>query len=557
MEQTDPKQDIVQRLKAANNVLVTVSANPSVDQLSAAIGFTLLLNKMGKHATAVFSGAIPSTIEFLQPEETLEKNTDSLRDFIISLDKSKADKLRYKVEDSVVRIYITPYRTSLTSDDLEFSQGDFNVDAVVALGVKKRDDLDQAIVAHGRILHDATVISVNNHGVSEIGAINLNDESASSLCEMLVGISEQLQADALDQQISTAFLTGIVAETDRFSNQKTSSLTMSLSAKLMAAGANQQLVASKLVTQTPTSSSDASSMTGQPAVTNEDGALDIDHKSTDDAKDEEIQNILDSSATNPAPEADVDDIHIDEHGTLHATAPESQDEESAKSQRLVLEPPTLGGKLTANSEPEALDPSTDPLTTKQNDQPLLTHDDSSSEDAQNDQPEELPEPHHDPTLTDLEKTVHSRHVAGVDDRDDTAPKQAKTDEDSADPTPEPIQQPEQSDAPEAGLDEARQAVEAAMAASSGEQTAVEHLEADNSAPTEQSLPTTGAVFSEPGQPAPIVPEFTMPENLVPPAQPTDATASPTSDPTAPPPVPPPMMPPAFGMPDQNQPPAQQ
>src|SRR5580700_20731 len=81
---TDPHQQIVERLKKANNVLVTVSANPSVDQLAACIGLTLLLNKMDKHATAVFSGQVPSTIEFLQPEETLEKTTDSLRDFIIS-----------------------------------------------------------------------------------------------------------------------------------------------------------------------------------------------------------------------------------------------------------------------------------------------------------------------------------------------------------------------------------------------------------------------------------------------------------------------------------------
>jgi len=84
---------------------------------------TLLLNKFGKHATAVFSGEVPSTIEFLEPESTLEKTTDSLRDFIIALDKSKADKLRYKVEDEMVRIFITPYRTSITQNDLVFSQG--------------------------------------------------------------------------------------------------------------------------------------------------------------------------------------------------------------------------------------------------------------------------------------------------------------------------------------------------------------------------------------------------------------------------------------------------
>src|ERR1700722_3832904 len=98
------QQQAADRIKQANSVLVTVSSNPSVDQLAACIGLTLALNKMGKHATAVFSGMVPSTIEFLQPDKTIEKTTDSLRDFIIAIDKSRADKLRYKVEDKVVKI---------------------------------------------------------------------------------------------------------------------------------------------------------------------------------------------------------------------------------------------------------------------------------------------------------------------------------------------------------------------------------------------------------------------------------------------------------------------
>src|SRR3954471_304197 len=157
----DAKSQLAERLKTANNVLVTVSRNPSVDQLAALIGLGLLLDKQGKHVAAVFSGQVPSTIEFLQPEDTLKKDTDSLRDFIIALDKSKADKLRYKVEDNVVRIFITPYKTSISQEDFEFSQGDFNVDVVVALGVTHQEELDEAITTHGRILHDATVTSLN------------------------------------------------------------------------------------------------------------------------------------------------------------------------------------------------------------------------------------------------------------------------------------------------------------------------------------------------------------------------------------------------------------
>ena len=249
MNDSNTKQQIADKIKNSSNIMVTVSTNPSVDELSAALGLTLLLNKMNKHATAVFSGQVPPAITFLEPGKTFENTVDSLRDFIIALDKEKADHLRYKVDGDVVKIFITPYRTIITSDDLEFSQGDYNVELVLALGVKARDDLDSALSAHGRILHDATVVSISAGELkSELGSINWREENASSLSEMLVGLTDSLKADKglLDEQIATSFLTGIVAATDRFSNNRTSSRVMTVAAQLMSAGANQQLIASKL-----------------------------------------------------------------------------------------------------------------------------------------------------------------------------------------------------------------------------------------------------------------------------------------------------------------------
>ena len=248
MNDGNAKQQIVDNIKKSTNILVTVSNDPSVDELSAALGLTSLLNKMNKHATAVVSGAIPPAITFLDPEKTFENTVDSLRDFIIALDKSKADHLRYKVEGEVVKIFITPYRTTISDSDLEFSQGDYNVELVLALGVKERDNLDKALAAHGRILHDATVVTMSAGETSKLGSIDWHEPNASSLSEMLVSLTDALKEDSdlLDEQIATAFLTGIVASTDRFSNNKTSSKVMTIAAQLMAAGANQQLIAAKL-----------------------------------------------------------------------------------------------------------------------------------------------------------------------------------------------------------------------------------------------------------------------------------------------------------------------
>ena len=248
--ESNPKQEVAQRLRNSSSVLVTVSTNPSVDQLASAIGLSLMLEKLDKHTTSVFSGTIPNVLEFLHPEKTFDDTVDGLRDFIISLDKEKADKLHYKVEDDAVRIYITPYKSSISQRDLQFSQGDFNVDLVVALGVHASEDLDKAITAHGRILHDASIVTINagaNTGDgNNMGAVDWTEGSASSLAEMLVSISEALEGGLMDTAISTAFLTGIVAATDRFKNELTSPKVMTMAAQLMAAGANQQLIATNL-----------------------------------------------------------------------------------------------------------------------------------------------------------------------------------------------------------------------------------------------------------------------------------------------------------------------
>lgn len=249
MASQSQKQQIIQSIKDVTNILVTVSADPSVDELSAALGLTIFLNKLGKHATAVFSGKVPPAISFLEPDETFEATADSLRDFIIALDKEKADHLRYKVVDDAVKIFITPYRATITEADLEFSQGDYNIELVLALNVESQDHLDKALTAHGKILHDAVVSTVTAGAVrSSLGTVDWHDDKASGVSEMLVDLIDELRTPkvTMDEQIATALLTGVVAATERFSNNLTSSRVMTLAAELMAVGANQQLIATKL-----------------------------------------------------------------------------------------------------------------------------------------------------------------------------------------------------------------------------------------------------------------------------------------------------------------------
>lgn len=377
------KKQIVDKIKESNNVLVALSASPSVDELSAALGVTLAINKIDKHATAVFSGDIPAAIEFLEPEKTFENSVASLQDFIIALDKEKADHLRYKVEGDMVKIFITPYRTTIDERDLEFSQGDYNVDFVLAIGVKNKDDLDAALRSHGQILDDATVASIALEDTANMGAINWADKNASSYCELATALVKDLKdgESLLDEQIATALLTGIVASTDRFSNERTSSRVMTTAAELMSAGANQQLIAVKLQDADaisggqPAAQEEPATTQSKPAEaeqTDSKGGLSISHELKGDV--DEVADQVKEINQQQAAKAAEDEL-AEKLGVAGQPAYEETPLKGATTLENAQLPPTepeLGGTLNATTEQAAEDKRRE----EENDQnrTILSHD---------------------------------------------------------------------------------------------------------------------------------------------------------------------------------------
>ena len=88
-QNSDVTTEVVKKISESQNVLVALSSDPSVDEISAAIGLSLFLDKLGKRATAIYSGSTPNALEFLKPEETFESTADTLQDFVIALTKKK------------------------------------------------------------------------------------------------------------------------------------------------------------------------------------------------------------------------------------------------------------------------------------------------------------------------------------------------------------------------------------------------------------------------------------------------------------------------------------
>ena len=240
---------ILEKIRGAKNILVTVSNEPTIDEVAAALGLTVMLDKVGKRATAIYSGELLQNMGFLKPDEIFEKNTHSLQEFIISIEKNKADSLRYKLEGDLVKIYLAPYKTKITKEDLNFSRGDYNVDMVILMNVESERALDPALAEHVRILHNSTTVNLTREVAGRLAQIEWMTDANTTMCEMAFRLAKAISEEktGVDSDVATAFLAGMMAATDRFSNERTRPETLTTAAELMSLGANQQAVATGLM----------------------------------------------------------------------------------------------------------------------------------------------------------------------------------------------------------------------------------------------------------------------------------------------------------------------
>lgn len=264
----DAVSKVADKIQHATNILIALSKDPNVDEISAAIALAFVLDQQKKHVTAIYSGQTPNALEFLRPEETFQKDISGLQDFIIALNKSKADHLIYQVEGDYVKILITPYKGQIKKEDLEYSYSDYNVDLVIVFNVNSGSEIDSALSEYGRIMHDAMAINITSSVPGRFADLEWSDPSKSSVCEMVYDLLGELEIDNTPQEVATALLTGILSATERFSNNRTKPTTMAVASKLMEAGADQQLISSNILkAETPAVAAENPFATQSPTTT--------------------------------------------------------------------------------------------------------------------------------------------------------------------------------------------------------------------------------------------------------------------------------------------------
>lgn len=239
-----PKQQTSEAIRQADTILITTGQHPSVDQVTAVLSLAALLRKFGKKVSVVITDSLPTQIQFLDTS-MVSRSLSGLRDFIVKVDLKKAevDKLRYEVQDGKLNVFITPFQGGFEESDVSFGYGDYHFDLAIVLGVPTHARIDRVYADNQSLFNTIPVLNLDYHRSNEnFGAVNLIESTASSLCEILVALSESLQTGLIDADIATTMLTGLISSTDRFTASHTTAKSMTVAAQLMAAGARQQAI---------------------------------------------------------------------------------------------------------------------------------------------------------------------------------------------------------------------------------------------------------------------------------------------------------------------------
>lgn len=186
------QKQIIGEIEKAQHIMLVSHQRPDGDTAGAALAMAHYLEGLGKDFTCFCCGELSATLKFLP----------------------KAGN--YKCDHSVL------------------SQTKFDLLIVLDSGDLKYAGIEDHIK---ELSHEFKIINIDHHPTNDhYGDYNLVIHEASSTCEIIHDLLDGV--DALNKNIATCLLTGIVTDTNGFSNLATSAASIEAAGKLLLHGAN-------------------------------------------------------------------------------------------------------------------------------------------------------------------------------------------------------------------------------------------------------------------------------------------------------------------------------
>jgi len=253
MNELTPKQQTVELIQRAKNVLIVTHRNPDGDALGSLISLKIVLEKLGKKVAVACPDQPISLFSFLPRVDEITTAIEMSKDLVVSIDLShaKVEKIGYKKDEdrNLINIVIVPKEGQFEESDVKVKKAGPQYDLIIVADTPNFERLGKLALPTD-IFYEVPVVNIDHHPSNErYGKVNWVELVATSTAEILVSLFEALghgDTSLIDKDVATALLTGLIYDTSSFQNVNTTPKSLTVAAQLVAAGARQQEIIKNL-----------------------------------------------------------------------------------------------------------------------------------------------------------------------------------------------------------------------------------------------------------------------------------------------------------------------
>lgn len=249
------EQQIFEQIKKAQKILITFRKTWNGDSVASTLAMYLFLKKIGKDVDIVAEKFDQSNLySFLPAYSKIKNSIENLRQFIISLniENTKVNQIKYKVKDNTLNFMISPQDGFFNEEDLSSRSGDFKYDLIITLDTPDLEFLGKIYDNDTEFFYHTPIINIDHHGSNEeYGQVNQIDLTAVATAEILFTLFNNYSRDAIDENIATALLTGMISKTRSFKTPNVTPAALSTAAQLISMGARREEIVNHLYRSRP------------------------------------------------------------------------------------------------------------------------------------------------------------------------------------------------------------------------------------------------------------------------------------------------------------------
>lgn len=243
-------QQFTERIRKAERVLIAFNKHWSGDAVGSALALAAFLEKNGKQVeVAAENNGNGTAFRFLPGFAGIRQGLPGGRDLVISLalDQARVGLVRHQLKEDRLDLIVSPSQGQFKPENVQSRLGQSPYDLIITVDSRDLESLGSIYDGNPELFYQVPLINIDNHpGNEEFGQINLVELTAVATAEIVFDLLAAAGREALDEDIATCLLAGIIAKTRSFKTPNITPAALNAVAQLIAMGGRRDEIVNRL-----------------------------------------------------------------------------------------------------------------------------------------------------------------------------------------------------------------------------------------------------------------------------------------------------------------------